>query len=113
MFVWKDLAHLLEKGLTSFKSFLYSEVPTMSLPLGYWSAIAPINILLKSGSSRSILSTSSDSEITSGQINIESNKQYKHKEELCNIWINGFLGCRKVLRLWNIGITERTWHTAC
>ena len=29
--------------------------------------IAPINILLKSGSSRSILSTSSDSEITSGQ----------------------------------------------
>ena len=113
MFVCKYLAHLLEKGLTSFKDFLYSEVPTMSLPLGYWSAIAPINMLLKSGSSISILSTSSDSEITSGQINIESNKQYKHKVEWCNIWINGFLGCRKVLRLWNIGITERTWHTAC
>ena len=113
MFVWKYLAHLLEKGLTSFKNFLYSEVPTISLFLGYWSAIAPISILLKSGSSRSILSASSDSEITSGQLNIESNKQYKHKVAWYNIWINGFLGCRKVLRLWNIGITGRTWHPAC
>ena len=67
MFVCKYFKHLIEKGLTSFKKFLYSEVPTMSLSLGCSLVIAPINILLKSGSSRSILSTSSDSEITSGQ----------------------------------------------
>ena len=67
MFVCKYLAHLIDKGLTYFKNFLYSEVPTMSLSLGCSLVIAPINILLKSGSSRSILSTSSDSEITSGQ----------------------------------------------
>ena len=70
--------------------------------------IAPINILLKSGSSRSVLSTLSDSQIASGEINIESNKQYKHKVEWHNIWINGSLGCRKVLKLWNIGITDLT-----
>ena len=67
MFVCKYFAHLIEKGLTSFKKFLYSEVPTMSLSLGCSLAIAPINILLKSGSSRLILSTSCDSETTSGQ----------------------------------------------
>ena len=43
--------------------------------------IAPINILLKSGSSRSALRTLSDSQIASGQINTESNKQYKDKVE--------------------------------
>ena len=81
MFVCKYFAHLIEKGLTSFKNFLYSEVPTMSLSLGCSLVIAPINILLKSGSSRSVLSTLSDSQIASGEINIESNKQYKHKVE--------------------------------
>ena len=44
----------------------------MSLSLGCCFVIAPINTLLKSASLRSILSTSSDSEITSGWINIES-----------------------------------------
>ena len=34
-----------------------------------------------SGSSRSILSISSDSEITTGRINLENNKQYKRKLE--------------------------------
>ena len=67
MFVCKYFAHLIEKGLTSFKNFLYSEVPAMSLSLRCSLVIAPINILLKSGSSRSILSASSDSEITLGQ----------------------------------------------
>ena len=67
MFVCKYFDNLIEKGLTSFKNFLYSEVPTMSLSLGCSLVIAPIIILLKSGSSRSILSTPSDSDITSGQ----------------------------------------------
>ena len=66
MFVCKNLAHLIEKALTSFKNFLYWEVPTMSMSL------APINILLKSfktsGSSRLIHCTSSDSEISSSRI---------------------------------------------
>ena len=67
MFICKYFDNLIEKGLTSFKNFLYSEVPTMSLSLGCSLVIALINIILKSGSSRSILSTPSDSEITSGQ----------------------------------------------
>ena len=67
MFVCKYFDNLIEKGLTSFKNFFYSEVPTMSLSLGCSLVIAPIIILLKSGSSRSILSTPSDSDITSGQ----------------------------------------------
>ena len=54
----------------------------MSLSLTF---IAPINILLKSfktsGPSRAMLSTSSDSEITSGWINPKSNDQDKRKVE--------------------------------
>ena len=80
----------------------------MSLSLECCLVIAPINILLKSGSSRSKLSLLSDSEINSGRINIESNKQYKRKVEWCNIGINGSLGCRMVLKLWNIGIKDLT-----
>ena len=68
MFVCKYIAHLMEQGLTSFRNFLYSEVLTISLSLGCSLVIAPINILLTSGSSISILSTSSDSEITSAWI---------------------------------------------
>ena len=63
---------------------------------------------IKTGSSISKLSLLSDSEITSGRINIESNKQYIRKVEWCNIWINGSLGCRMVLKLWNIGIKDLT-----
>ena len=49
----------------------------MSLSLAYYLAIAPVNMLLKcfttSGSPRSILSISSDSEVASRRINLESN----------------------------------------
>ena len=54
----------------------------MSLSLGCCLVIAPINTPLKSGSSRSILGTLPDSEITSGWISIESNTQY------CSIKLN-------------------------
>ena len=57
----------------------------MSLSLAYCLVIAPINILLKSlktsGSSRSILSSPSDSEITSGRIDLESNELHKRTVE--------------------------------
>ena len=57
----------------------------MSLSLVYCLVIAEINTLLKSfktsGSTRSILSTSFDSEITSSRINLESNERYKRKVE--------------------------------
>ena len=50
----------------------------MSLPLAYCLVIAPINILLKSfkasRSFRSILSTSSDSKITSARMNFAINE---------------------------------------
>ena len=91
---------------------LCSEVPMMSLSLVYCLVIAEINTLLKSfktsGSTRSILSTSFDSEITSSRINLESNERYKRKVEWHNTWINGSSTCRKVLQLSNIGITDRT-----
>ena len=50
----------------------------MSLSLAYCLIIAAIILLLKfikiSGSPRSVLSTSSDFEITSGRVNFESNE---------------------------------------
>ena len=49
----------------------------MSLSLGCCLVIATINTLLKSGSSRSILGTLPDSEISSSWISIESNTQYR------------------------------------
>ena len=84
----------------------------MSLSLAYCLVIAPINILLKSlktsGSSRSILSSPSDSEITSGRIDLESNELHKRTVEWSNIWINGAPACRKVLKLSNIRIIDWT-----
>ena len=75
--VCKYFAHLMKNALTSFKNL----IPMMPLSLAYCSPIVPINILLKffntSGPSRSIFSTSSDSEITSGRMNLESNERYK------------------------------------
>ena len=63
IYVCKYFSHLMKKALTSFNNF-----------------IAPINKLLRSfktsGSSRS-----SNSERTSGKINLESNEQYNHKVE--------------------------------
>ena len=57
--VYRCFAHLMKKSLIFPKSFLYSEVPMMSLSLAYYLVIVLINILLKSiettGSSRSIL----------------------------------------------------------
>ena len=57
----------------------------MSLSIAHCLVLGPINILLKSfkisGPSRSILGTSSDSEITSSRINLESNERYKRKVE--------------------------------
>ena len=80
-----ESAPLMKKAFTSLKNVLYSEVPMMSLSIAYCLVIASINILLKpvkkSGSLRSILTISSDSEITSGMINIESNERYKRKIE--------------------------------
>ena len=78
--VCKYFAHLMKKALT-FKNVLYSEVPVMSLSLVYYLIIAAINLFLKSFktsiSLRSILSTSSDSYITSGRSKV--NEQYKRK----------------------------------
>ena len=88
----------------------------ISLSLGYCLVIAPINPLLKSletsGSSTSTLSTSSDSQITSVRINVESNERYKRKVELHNTVyesiINVSSACRKVMKLSNIGVTDWT-----
>ena len=92
------------------KNFLYWEVPTMSLSLAYSLVIIPINILLKLfKTSRSlifILCTSSDSEITSGRVNLESNEQYKCKVEQYSIWTNGSLACKKVLKLSDIWVAD-------
>ena len=94
------------------KCQMYLEFPLMSLSLAYCLVIARINILLQScktsGSSRSILSTSPDSEITKSRVNLESNELYKHKVEWYNTWINGPSAYRKVLELSNIGITDWT-----
>ena len=46
---------------------------------------------------RSIHSISSDSDITSSRINLESNEQYKQKLKRYNIWIICSSDCRKVL----------------
>ena len=63
----------------------------MSLCLAHRCFIAPINILLKSfetsGSSRSILSTLSDSEITSGRINLERNANTKENETIYELMV--------------------------
>ena len=84
----------------------------MSLSLAYCLVIAPINILLKSlktsWSLSSTFSTSSDSEITSGRINLETDEWYKPKVEWCNIWISGSLACRKILKSLDIGIANWT-----
>ena len=80
--------------------------------LVYCLVITPTNKLLNScrkwGSSKSILSTLSDSEITSGRINLKSDERYKRKAEWYNTWINGSSACRKVLKLSNIEITDWT-----
>ena len=91
------------------KCQLYSDVPMMSMSLAYCLVIAPINILLKSLRHQGPQDqnfTSSDSEITSSRINLESNERYKRKVEWYNIWINGSSACKKVLKLSNIGITD-------
>ena len=109
---YKYFAHLMKKALTSFKNIWYSELPMMSLSLAYCLVIAPINIMLKSfktwESSRLMLCTSSDCEITSDRINLESNDRCKRKVEWYNIWINGSSALRKVLKLSYIGITDWT-----
>ena len=103
----------MKKALTSFKNFLYSEFPMMSLSLAYCLVIAPTNTLLNffeiSGSSRSILSISSDSVITSGSINLESNERYKRKLEWYNILNHLFLRLRnsiKTIKYWNYRLEE-------
>ena len=110
--VYKYFAHLMKKALTSFKNIWYSELPMMSLSLAYWLVITPINIMLKSletwGSSRLMLCTSSDCQITSDRINLETNERYKRKVEWYNIWINGSSALRKLLKLSKIGITDWT-----
>ena len=107
-------AHLMKKALTSVNNFINSKVWMISLV--YCLVIAPTNILLKSFKksepSRSILSTSSYSEITSDIINLKSNEQCKSKVEWYNIsvvlGISGSSACRKVLKLSNIGIADLT-----
>ena len=112
----KYFTHLIKEALTSFWNFLYSELPMVSLPLAYCLVIIPINIMSKSfntpGFSRSILCTSSDYEITSGRINLESSESYKRKVD---IWINTiyvnqwFLSLQKgikTIKYWNYRLDE-------
>ena len=103
------------KTLTFFQNFLYSKVAMMSLSLAYYLAIAPVNIVLKcfktSSSPRLIRNISSDCEVTSRRINLESNKRYKRKVEWYNgsvwfIWINGSSPSKNVLKLSGIGIAD-------
>ena len=87
------------------KFFVFRGVTDVSLSLAYYLVIAPINILLKSSKiSRS--SSSSDSEITSGKINLESNERHKRKVKWYNILINGSPACRKLLKLSNVEVTD-------
>ena len=97
-----------EKSSDFFQEFFVLRgVTDVSLSLAYYLVIAPINILLKS-SKISGSSSSSDSEITSGKINPESNERHKRKVKWYNILINGSSASRKFLKLSNIEVTDWT-----
>ena len=77
--------------------------------LGHCSNKYTVKSIKTSGSSRSILRTSSDSKITSGRINLESNEWYKRKLELYNILNICCSDCGEVLKLikkWNYRLEE-------
>ena len=100
----KYFTHLMKKTLTSFNNFLYSRVPMMSN--------APANMLLKyfktSGSSKSVLNTSHDSEITSSRINLEkiTIQMQSRMIQYMNQWFFRLHTGIKSIKHWNYRLDE-------